>query len=752
MATASTGVRERMAAASKRIARVKRLDRAATGVITLGGIFIILSVLFIFVFIFAEAVPLFRGATGERLSTVSLAAPGSSAASSSPLAVGIDEHQRYLYDVTPDARVVFSRAQDGAKHHEAPIPGLEGATVVAASRSLKGDLVAAGTADGRVGLVQVRFRPVFENQALKDLDIEVRPRGVIDADPARRPVRDVSYEEGPDGDKTVAVLVGEKEIVLARVGPPADDGTVSPPALQAIQTRDSDPLTHVRLGRPGSLVATSASGTLYHWDVGGDAAQLTDAVKVAAAPVTAVEWAIGGTTVIVGDEAGAVSAWFRARPRPESDLQMVQAHVFEPQGAAVLAIGSSTRDRSFVSTGRDGSVLLRHLTSERTLLRFEGRGNPAEAGLVTPRADGILVKRGDGTVERYAIRNPHPEFSWRALLGRVWYEGYPGPEYVWQSTGGTEEFEPKMSLVPLVFGTIKATFYALVFAIPLAVMGALYTSQFVHPTIKSKVKPTVEIMAALPSVVIGFIAGLWLASRVEAHLVPALLLIVFLPLAGTAGVLFWDRLPYALRRRLKPGMEVVVILPLLLAGGWLAFELGPLVERGFFGNDVKHWLSATLDLVYDQRNSVVVGLAMGFAVIPIIFTISEDAFSSVPQHLTAASLAVGASRWQTAVRVVLPTASPGIFSAVMVGFGRAVGETMIVLMATGNTPVLDWSPFNGMRTLSANIAVEVPEAPHGGTLYRVLFLSACVLFLMTFLVNTVAELVRQRLRDKYKAI
>jgi phosphate transport system permease protein len=176
------------------------------------------------------------------------------------------------------------------------------------------------------------------------------------------------------------------------------------------------------------------------------------------------------------------------------------------------------------------------------------------------------------------------------------------------------------------------------------------------------------------------------------------------------------------------------------------------VEAGLFGGDVRAWLTRVLDVVYDQRNSIVVGLAMGFAVIPIIFTISEDAFSSVPQHLTAASLAVGASRWQTATRVVLPTASPGIFSAVMVGFGRAVGETMIVLMATGNTPLLDWSPFNGMRTLSANIAVEVPEAPYGGTLYRVLFLSACVLFLMTFLVNTVAELVRQRLRDKYKAI
>ena len=104
------------------------------------------------------------------------------------------------------------------------------------------------------------------------------------------------------------------------------------------------------------------------------------------------------------------------------------------------------------------------------------------------------------------------------------------------------------------------------------------------------------------------------------------------------------------------------------------------------------------------------------------------------------------------MRIVLPTASPGIFSAIMVGFGRAVGETMIVLMATGNTPVMDWSIFNGIRTLSANIAVEIPEAPHAGTLYRTLFLAAALLFVMTFVVNTVAEIIRQRLRERYKAI
>ena len=752
MSTASLGVRERMAAASKRIARVKLVDRAATGLITFGGIFIILSVLFIFVFIFGEAAPLFRGAKAERLNAVSLAPPGVDAAHAAALAVGIDEYQRYLYDVTPDGRIVFFRVQDGARKRAIPIPGLEGASVTAASRSLRGDLVATGTADGRVALVQVRFKPVFKDQTLEDLELELRARGAFAIDALKRPVRDVSYQESPEGAKLVAAAVADDEIALARVGAPSDDAVAPAPVLETLHTKPGDAITRVRLGRTGALVATTRSGLLYHWDISGATAQLTGATPVSPAPLTAVEWALGGNSVIVGDEKGGVSAWFRARLRAEADLQMVKAHEFESQCSAILSIGSSIRERSFVTSAADGSVVLRHLTSERTLLRFPGNGQPADTALITPRADGILVKRADGTVERYALHNPHPEFSWRAMFGKVWYEDYPRPEYVWQSTGGTDDFEPKLSLVPLIFGTIKATFYALVFAIPLSVMGALYTSQFVHPSIKAKVKPTVEIMAALPSVVIGFIAGLWLASRVEAQLVPVLLLNVFLPLSGTAGILFWDRLPYALRRRLRPGMEVLLILPLLVVGGWLAFQAGPWVEAGVFGNDVKRWLGTALGLVYDQRNSIVVGLAMGFAVIPIIFTISEDAFSSVPQHLTAASLALGASRWQTATRVVLPTASPGIFSAVMVGFGRAVGETMIVLMATGNTPLLDWSPFNGMRTLAANIAVEVPESPHGGTLYRVLFLSACVLFLMTFFVNTVAELVRQRLRDKYKAI
>jgi phosphate transport system permease protein len=124
----------------------------------------------------------------------------------------------------------------------------------------------------------------------------------------------------------------------------------------------------------------------------------------------------------------------------------------------------------------------------------------------------------------------------------------------------------------------------------------------------------------------------------------------------------------------------------------------------------------------------------------------------VPKSLTAASAALGASRWQVIWTVVLPVASPGIFSALMIGFGRAVGETMIMVMATGNTPIMDWNIFNGMRTLAANIAVELPEAPVGSTHYRALFLGAMLLFLMTFILNTVAEILRYRLRERFKLI
>jgi len=737
-------IREQVRAAAGRIRTLKRIDRGASALIVLGGLGIVASVLAILVFIAAEAWPLFVPGRGHFLGDTRLVRPQGHDPGRA-LVLGVDEYQIYVYEMRPDGRLEFFRLADGTLAKQFSAPGIEGVGVTAASRSLERDFVAAGTADGRLSLMQIRFRPRYEEQKLVDLDIDLAERAVVDLDPGRRPVREVTYTESESGSKVAAALVGDDEIALWRSD---ESGT---PSLSTLRTRGGERITRIRLGRTDSLVAGTEQGNFYHWEVGPEV-RLTDVSEVGRHPITAIEWTLGGVTVVVGDAAGGVSGWFRARIREEDqERPMLRVHSFPSEGHAIASIAASTRDKTFATAGADGSVVLRHMTSERTIVRFRGSGERLRALVITPKNDGILGARDDGDLARYEISAPHPEVSLRALFGKVWYEGYSQPEYVWQSTGGTDDFETKFSLVPLVFGTIKGTIYALLFAVPVAVLGALYTSQFVHPSIRSKVKPTVEIMAALPSVVIGFIAGLWLASVVEKHVVAVLLAGGLMPLFGTAGVLLWGHLPRALLQRLKPGMELFLTLPLLVLGAWAAFLVAPSVEAALFGGDFKLWL-ANWGLTYDPRNSLVVGLAMGFAVIPIIFTISDDAFSSVPSNLTAASLALGASRWQTALKVVLPTASPGVFSAVMIGFGRAVGETMIVLMATGNTPVLDWSVFNGMRTLSANIAVEIPEAPYGGTLYRVLFLAGALLFTMTFIVNTIAEVIRQRLRERYRAL
>ncbi len=395
-----------------------------------------------------------------------------------------------------------------------------------------------------------------------------------------------------------------------------------------------------------------------------------------------------------------------------------------------------------------------YTTSERQLLAlhdvakiaFAPRGDIV-AGLV---GDRLQAWRIEGSLLGLTASSVHPEVSWSSLWGRVWYEGFNAPEFAWQSTSGSEDYEPKLSLVPLVFGTLKGTFYALLLAAPLALGAAAYVSQFSSPALRAWVKPAIEIMACVPSVVLGFLVGLWLAPVIKDGLVALFLSAISIPVVFTLFLLLWQqaRKSAAAQRRVR-SREFLLAGLLLAVGVVVAAWLSTPVEQRLFGGDLTLWLSKRLGMVYDQRNSILIAFGVGFMVIPIIFTLAEDALSSVPHSMTAASMALGASRWQTLWHVVLPSASPGIFAAVMIGFGRAVGETMVFLMATGNSAQIDWSPFNGMRTLSANIAQELPEAAVGGTHYRVLFLCGVVLFVITFMLNTIAEVVRQRLRKRY---
>lgn len=472
--------------------------------------------------------------------------------------------------------------------------------------------------------------------------------------------------------------------------------------------------------------------------------------------VACLGFALGQTSLLVGGEKGTLAAVQAINVEGTRHLQIF--HRFKPISGPVLGFMPSLRDKRFLAW-TSTQIVVDHLTTEQRLLDRHLMNAPGDGRLhaaLSARGGTIAALSGhdgeQGALSAWSLDAPHPEVSSRILWNKVHYEGYAKPEYVWQSTGGSDDFEPKLSLVPLVFGTIKGTLYAMLFALPLAILGALYTSQFATPRFRNTIKPLIEVMAALPSVVLGFLAGLVLAPLFERASIQLLVLPLSVLMAAMVMLPFWSLLSRRTRTALAQGREVIWVIPVLLLGFLLATLIAPSFERVFLQGDFRAWLLQHHNITYDQRNSLVVGFAMGFAVIPIIFTISEDALTSVPRSLTSASLACGASPWQTAWRVVLPTASPGIFSAVMVGFGRAIGETMIVLMATGNTPVMDWNPFNGMRTLAANIAVETPEAPMHGTLYRVLFFTALLLFALTFILNTVAELVRQHLRKRYESL
>ena len=719
-----------------------------------------LSIAAILFVIVAETLPLWRSPTAELREATALSQLLGGAEQDKLLALGIEEYREIAYVVTETGVVKFISLADKRLLQQVAIRQLQGQQPTAVYQPGLGHLVVIGTANGRVIPVQVNFRMSFDADGKRVITPSVSEEDAISLDAQERPIEQLAYRAGEDDEGIrIAALIGPRSLLL--YSRQEEQSFLGPAETQEERLDLSSALSADVTGLAldaflANLLVTTNAGEMLHWQI-QDPSQprLIHTYRVSqqeGAYVSALGWVLGGRSLIVGDSAGGVSTWFQVRDqgRP-ADSPFRQIHILESHPAPVIAARPSARDKGFITADSKGHILLHHATSEQTLLELKTDG-PVQLLAFAPRVNGIVSIDATGKLLDWSLNNPHPEINWTTLFGEVWYEGYREPDYTWQSSSGTDDFEPKFSLSPLAYGTLKGTFYALLLAIPISLCGALYTSQFMHPSLRNLVKPTVEVMAALPSVVLGFFAGLWLAPLV-ADMVPAVMLMLFvLPGVSLVAAFLWRQIPLQTRSGFRPGAELVLLGPLLMLSVYLCVSLNDPLEAAFFAGNFPQWLYDTTGSRYDPRNSLIVGFAMGFAVIPIIYTICEDAFSNVPQHLVSGSLALGATRWQTAVRVVLPTASPGVFSAIMIGFGRAVGETMIVLMATGNTPVMDFDPFSGFRALSANIAVEIPEAPHGGTLYRVLFLAALLLFILTFLVNTAAEVVRQNLRERYSKI
>ena len=386
--------------------------------------------------------------------------------------------------------------------------------------------------------------------------------------------------------------------------------------------------------------------------------------------------------------------------------------------------------------------------------RLPARDSGPRAGHAAPdrgrfflSAEGRYLSRLHGArLTRWPLHSGSPETRWRSLWTAQWFGAYDRPTHTWHPDGAAIGVLSKYGLNPLLYGTFKAALYGMLIALPLALGAAIYTGYFLAPRQRDLVKPALELLEAFPTVVLGFIAGLWLAPRLLDYLAAVLLLpllVVALPLLLSA---LYRALP-RLAPRLPPRVWLLGAAYILLGGALLANAQR--LELWLFQGDTGAWLWQRLGLHYAQRNGLLVGLAMGIAITPLMFSLIEDAIHAVPRSLSDGSLALGATRWQSLGRVVLPAASPAVLSAVLIGFARGLGETMIVLLATGNTPLMQADPFSGLRSLSASIAVELPEAPVGGVHFRLLFVAALILFLLTFVMNTLAEVFRQRLRYAY---
>jgi phosphate transport system permease protein len=721
----------------------------------LGGISVIFAIVLIAFYLLYVVIPMFKSAEIERIAAYSV--PGGS--NSDTLFYAMEEQREVGLRVTDQGQAIFFSTANGEIREifDLPIPAGTAITTIA-NGDFTQRMIGLGLSDGSALLFQHNYKVTFpEDVRLITPEIyypfgnETIPLNVL-GDPIEH--LSIQYDgeqatllaHGTDANIKLLNLTKEEsmlsdEIEILRENSLITLDTVSVVSLRAdIEQRE--------------LYVADETGNIYYYDISNKTnprlVQKVTAVD-AGISITAIEFLAGGISLLVGDASGQIAQWFPVRDA-ENNYTLQKIRSFNKQKSAITAIAPEYSRKGFVAIDESGEMGIYHTTAHRTVLLEQIDNHALNAISVAPRVNAALVENENKEVQFWHLHNEHPEISWQSIWGKVWYESRDKPEYIWQSSSASSDFEPKFSLTPLAYGTFKAAFYAMMFAIPLAILGAMFTAYFMAPKMRQVVKPTIEIMEALPTVILGFLAGLWLAPFVELHLPGMFIMMLLVPLSILLAAVAWEFVPGNVRNMVAEGWEAALLIPVIIIAVIISVHVSSPIENMFFGGNMPLWLSREMGITYDQRNSMVVGFAMGFAVIPTIFSISEDAIYSVPKHLTTGSLALGATSWQTMVRVVLLTASPGIFSAIMIGLGRAVGETMIVVMATGNTAIMDMSIFEGFRAMSANIAVEMPETEVDSTHYRILFLGALVLFAVTFFLNTIAEIVRQRLRNKYSSL
>ena len=729
-------------------------DKTTEYGVVAGGLGVIVAIVLIFFYLLYVVFPLFISAEAKLVNQYSV--PESNLGKT--LLLAMEEQNEKAARLTETGTAIFFNVKDGqtVKIEKIKIPDQAKITSFGQGDLPKGNVV-YGLLNGAAIIVKLGYKTSYPNDVrtiTPSLEYPLGQQPIL-MDEKKNALIHIAARIN-DEQATLVAVTSEKQILMSRFSKEeslfGDDEYERNDTVLDVPGQNIDYLLLDK--RQQYLYLINKQGDITVVDIhNADDTKILEKLNVLEpkVQVTVVSFLTGELSLLIGDSSGVVSQWSIIRDEKQK-VGLKRLRAFKVSQKPVVAISPEQRRKGFIAIDADGVAGIYHTTAERELIRELVSKHKPVYLTMSPRANAFVMQDSEDKIHFWSVKNEHPEVSMSSLWGKVWYESYPKPDYIWQSSSSSNDFEPKMSLKPLVLGTLKAAFYSMLMAIPLALMGAIYTAYFMAPKMRKLVKPTIEIMEALPTVILGILAGLWLAPFVEENLLGIFAILFFVPLAVIVFALGWQYIPQAIRHKIPEGWDAAILIPVIILSTWLAFIISPSMEDIFFNGSIRNWMKNQFGIGYDQRNALIIGLAMGFAVIPTIFSIAEDAIFSVPKHLTVGSLALGATPWQTMLRVVLLTASPGIFSGIMIGFGRAIGETMIVLMATGNTPVMDLSIFQGMRTLAANIAVEMPEAEVNSTHYRVLFLAALVLFVFTFVFNTLAEIVRQNLRQKYSSL
>ena len=720
-----------------------------------GGIAVIASIILIFLFLFAVVFPLFKSATMHEVTTYSLNKVGTNES----LLYSIEEQAEIAMRLDSKGVVRFFYVDTGELIESKELIDVNNVQVTSwAHLDSEKNIIALGLSSGEVLIFRHEYSARYHEDKRTIIPTITYPLGelAIDLGIGEQKLTSLAISENEDGLTVFAYTEsGPRLINFEKQFSFLDEDEVSLELTSQVRLPYVDqPIKALLSPERQWLYLLNAAGVIAYYDIRrkDEPVHIEDvSVIEEGGKPTSFELLIGGISLLLADDHGNVNQLFLVRG-DDGTRQLMPIRKFNNGNVKISSITTEQLRKGFLVTDENGNISIFHTTANRHLITENIVDKPLTHLGIAPRSNKIISEDASGQLHIWELDSEHPEASMRSIWGKVWYESYEEPDYIWQSSSASSDFEPKFSLTPLTFGTFKAAFYAMLFAMPLAICGAIFTAYFMAPRMRAIVKPSIEIMAALPTVILGFLAGLWLAPYVEMNLPGVFTTLIVVPLGVFIASYIWWKLPETTTSKISDGWQAALLIPVVIFFAWLSLALSPWMEQVLFGGNVRLWLTDTMGVGFDQRNALIIGITMGFAVIPIIFSISEDAVFSVPKHLSSGSLALGATPWQTLVRVVLPSASPGIFSATMIGLGRAVGETMIVLMATGNTPVMDFSIFEGMRTLSANVAVELPESEVDSTHYRVLFLASLVLFIFTFFFNTIAEVVRQRLREKYSSL